>query len=122
MKLISWNVNGLRACVGKGFMDFFNEVDADVFCIQESKLQEGQIDLDLPGYHQYWNYAEKKGYSGTGFFCRIEGLILSDAGEKNCVLLFLQRFLLWQYKDKDPHMPPLHLHPVAVMGSGRYSQ
>ena len=59
-KLISWNVNGLRACVGKGFMDFFNEVDADVFCIQESKLQEGQIDLDLPGYHQYWNYAEKK--------------------------------------------------------------
>ena len=60
--------------------------------------------------------------SGTGFFCRIEGLILSDAGEKNCVLLFLQRFLLWQYKDKDPHMPPLHLHPVAVMGSGRYSQ
>lgn len=59
-KLISWNVNGLRACVGKGFMDFFNEADADVFCIQESKLQEGQIDLDLPGYHQYWNYAEKK--------------------------------------------------------------
>ena len=54
-KLISWNVNGLRACVGKGFMDFFNEADADVFCIQESKLQEGQIDLDLPGYHQYWN-------------------------------------------------------------------
>ena len=59
-KLISWNVNGLRACVGKGFMDFFNEADADVFCIQESKLQEGQIDLDLPGYQQYWNYAEKK--------------------------------------------------------------
>ena len=59
-KLYSWNVNGLRACMGKGFMDFFNEADADVFCIQESKLQEGQIDLDLPGYHQYWNYAEKK--------------------------------------------------------------
>ena len=59
-KLISWNVNGLRACVGKGFMDFFNEADADVFCIQESKLQEGQIDLDLPGYHQYWNYAKKR--------------------------------------------------------------
>ena len=67
-KLISWNVNGLRACVGKGFMDFFNEAEADVFCIQESKLQEGQIDLDLPGYHQYWNYAEKKGYSGTSLF------------------------------------------------------
>lgn len=69
-KLISWNVNGLRACVGKGFMDFFNEADADVFCIQESKLQEGQIDLDLPGYHQYWNYAEKKGYSGTAIFTK----------------------------------------------------
>ena len=73
-KLISWNVNGLRACVGKGFMDFFNEVDADVFCIQESKLQEGQIDLDLPGYHQYWNYAEKKGYSGTAIFTKKEPL------------------------------------------------
>ena len=73
-KLISWNVNGLRACVGKGFMDFFNEVDADVFCIQESKLQEGQIDLDLPGYHQYWNYAEKKGYSGTAIFTKEEPL------------------------------------------------
>jgi len=64
-KLISWNVNGLRACVGKGFLDFFREADANVFCIQESKLQEGQIELDLPGYHQYWNYARKKGYSGT---------------------------------------------------------
>ena len=62
-KLISWNVNGLRACVGKGFLDFFHEAEADVFCIQESKLQEGQIDLELPGYYQYWNYAEKKGYS-----------------------------------------------------------
>lgn len=64
-KMISWNVNGLRACVGKGFLDYFKEADADVFCIQESKLQEGQITLDLPGYYQYWNYAEKKGYSGT---------------------------------------------------------
>jgi exodeoxyribonuclease-3 len=69
-KLISWNVNGLRACVGKGFLDFFNEVDADVFCIQESKLQDGQIELDLPGYCQYWNYAEKKGYSGTAIFTK----------------------------------------------------
>ena len=69
-KLISWNVNGLRACVGKGFLDFFKEADADVFCIQESKLQEGQIDLELPGYFQYWNYAEKKGYSGTALFCK----------------------------------------------------
>ncbi len=71
-KLISWNVNGLRACVGKGFLDYFKEADADVFCIQESKLQKGQIDLDLPGYHQYWNYAEKKGYSGTALFTKQE--------------------------------------------------
>ena len=70
MKLISWNVNGLRACVDKGFMDFFKEADANVFCIQESKLQAGQIDLPLEGYHQYWNYAEKKGYSGTALFTK----------------------------------------------------
>ena len=70
MRLISWNVNGLRACVGKNFMDFFNKIDADIFCIQESKLQEGQINLDLPGYYQYWNYAEKKGYSGTAIFTK----------------------------------------------------
>ena len=70
MKLISWNVNGIRACVKKGFMDYFKDVDADVFCIQESKLQEGQIDLELEGYHQYWNYAEKKGYSGTAIFTK----------------------------------------------------
>lgn len=72
MKMISWNVNGLRACVGKGFLDYFQSVDADIFCIQESKLQEGQIDLDLPGYHQYWNYAVKKGYSGTAIFTKQE--------------------------------------------------
>lgn len=69
-KMISWNVNGLRACVEKGFLDYFKEVDADVFCIQESKLQEGQIDLPTPGYHQYWNYAQKKGYSGTAIFTK----------------------------------------------------
>lgn len=74
MKLISWNVNGIRACVGKGFTDFFKEVDADIFCIQESKMQEGQLDLELPGYHQYWNYAEKKGYSGTAIFTKKEPL------------------------------------------------
>ena len=72
MKFISWNVNGLRACVQKGFLDFSHTIDADFFCIQESKLQEGQIDLDLPGYHQYWNYAEKKGYSGTAIFAKKE--------------------------------------------------
>lgn len=72
IKLISWNVNGLRACVKKGFLDFFNEIDADIFCIQESKLQEGQIELELEGYHQYWNYAVKKGYSGTAIFTKKE--------------------------------------------------
>lgn len=73
-KLISWNVNGLRACVGKGFPEYFRETDADIFCIQETKLQKGQIELDLPGYHQYWNYAEKKGYSGTAMFTKEEPL------------------------------------------------
>lgn len=73
-KMISWNVNGLRACVGKGFLDVFKELDADIFCIQESKLQAGQIDLDIPGYYQYWSYADKKGYSGTALFTREEPL------------------------------------------------
>lgn len=77
MKLISWNVNGIRACVTKGFLDFFQEIDADVFCIQESKMQEGQLELDLPGYHQYWNYAEKKGYSGTAIFSKQEAQSVS---------------------------------------------
>ncbi|MBM6821898.1 exodeoxyribonuclease III [Fusobacterium mortiferum] len=72
MKLISWNVNGLRACVGKGFLEYFNEQQADIFCLQETKLQEGQIELELNGYHQYWNYAEKKGYSGTAIFTKKE--------------------------------------------------
>ena len=72
MKFISWNVNGIRACVKKGFLDFFREADADIFCIQESKMQEGQLDLDLPDYHQYWNYAVRKGYSGTGIFTKEE--------------------------------------------------
>ena len=70
MKFISWNVNGLRACEGKGFRDIFNELDADFFCLQETKLQEGQIDLQFPGYESYWDYAEKKGYSGTAIFTR----------------------------------------------------
>lgn len=76
-KLISWNVNGLRACVTKGFLDYFKELDADVFCLQETKLQEGQIELDLPGYYQYWNYAEKKGYSGTAMFTKEEPISVS---------------------------------------------
>lgn len=70
MNFISWNVNGLRACVQKGFLDFFNSVCADVFCLQETKLQEGQISLDIPGYFQFWNYADKKGYSGTAVFSK----------------------------------------------------
>lgn len=74
MKLISWNVNGIRAAMGKGFMDFFKQVDADIFCLQETKLQSGQIEMELPGYHQYWNYAEKKGYSGTAVFTKTEPL------------------------------------------------
>ena len=77
MKLISWNVNGLRAAMGKGFMESFQQLDADVFCLQETKLQEGQIDLDLPGYRQYWNYAEKKGYSGVAVFTRREPVAVS---------------------------------------------
>ena len=77
MKLISWNVNGLRACVKKGFEDFFNEADADIFCLQETKLQEGQIDFAPEGYHCYWNYAEKKGYSGTAVFTKKEPIQVS---------------------------------------------
>lgn len=84
MKLVSWNVNGIRACVKKGFLDYFQEVNADIFCIQESKLQEGQIDLQLEGYHQYWNYAERKGYSGTAVFTKEKPLSVSyGVGEKD---------------------------------------
>lgn len=77
MRFVSWNVNGLRACVQKGFLGFFKEIDADFFCLQETKLQEGQIDLELPGYHAYWCYAEKKGYSGTAIFAKHEPLSVS---------------------------------------------
>ena len=77
MKMISWNVNGLRAIVGKGFIDIFNELDADIFSLQETKLQEGQIELDLPGYYQYWNYAVKKGYSGVAVFTKIKPMSVS---------------------------------------------
>lgn len=74
MRLISWNVNGLRACLGKGFLDFFHTIHADIFCVQETKMQQGQAELELAGYHQYWNSAEKKGYSGTAVFTRQEPL------------------------------------------------
>ena len=91
MKLISWNVNGLRAVLGKGFMDYFNSQDADVFCLQEIKLSEGQLDLDLTGYHCYWNYAAKKGYSGTAVFSKMEPLSVirgKDDEGRICALEF----------------------------------
>lgn len=86
-KFVSWNVNGLRACVKKGFTEVFDALDADIFAVQETKLQEGQIDLDLPGYHQYWHYAEKKGYSGTAVFSKEEPLSVYygiDSPEHDC--------------------------------------
>lgn len=83
MKFISWNVNGLRACVGKGFLDVFNELQADIFCLQETKLQSGQIELDLDGYYQYWSYAEKKGYSGTAIFTKNKPIrVIEGIGEE----------------------------------------
>lgn len=101
MKLISWNVNGLRACVTKGFVDVFNTLDADIFCVQETKLQQGQIDLELEGYHQYWNYAEKKGYSGTAVFTKEEPLdVIYGMGieehdkEGRCITLEFKDFYL----------------------------
>ena len=101
MKLVSWNVNGLRACVTKGFMDYFKEADADIFCVQETKLQAGQIELDLgPEYQQYWNYAEKKGYSGTAVFTRIAplsvryGLEEDSEPEGRVITLELEDFYL----------------------------
>lgn len=101
MKLISWNVNGLRACVTKGFVDIFNDLDADIFCLQETKLQQGQIDLNLEGYHQYWNYAEKKGYSGTAVFTKEEPLdVIYGMGieehdkEGRCITLEFKDFYL----------------------------
>lgn len=82
-KFISWNVNGLRAVMKKGFLDTFNDLDADLFCLQETKLQEGQIDIDLPGYEQYWNYADRKGYSGTAIFTRIKPLSVRYGMDKD---------------------------------------
>ncbi len=86
MKLVSWNVNGLRACLKKGFLESFFTLDADIFCLQETKLQSGQVELELPGYAQYWNYAEKKGYSGTAIFTRLKPLCVTyDIGDSNHV-------------------------------------
>ena len=87
-KMISWNVNGLRACLGKGFLEYLKETDADIFCIQESKLQEGQVDLDLPGYHQYWNYAEKKRIfrNGDVYEGRAGRSDFTDSGSRNMTM------------------------------------
>lgn len=98
MKFISWNVNGLRACMQKGFLDFFNEADADFFCLQETKLQEGQIQLDLSGYEQYWSYAEKKGYSGTAIFVKVVPLSVTY-GLGNPELDNEGRLITLEYKD-----------------------
>ncbi|WP_458862670.1 exodeoxyribonuclease III [Acidaminobacterium chupaoyuni] len=101
MQLISWNVNGLRACLGKGFLDFFKEADADVFCLQETKMQPDQAELELEGYRQYWNSAEKKGYSGTAVFTRLEPLkVTYDLGidehdhEGRVITLEFEKFIL----------------------------
>ena len=101
MKLISWNVNGLRACMGKGFLEFFKEVDADMFCIQETKMQPGQLELELEGYHQYWCSAQKKGYSGTALFCKQEPISVQyelpqeiHASEGRVIAAEFERFYL----------------------------
>lgn len=100
MRLISWNVNGLRAVLGKGFMDYFNSQNADVFCLQEIKLSEGQLDLDLPGYHCYYNYAKKKGYSGTAVFSKVEPLSVTfgkDDEGRICALEFDDYYVVCVY-------------------------
>ncbi len=101
MKIVSWNVNGLRACVNKGFLEYFKEMDADIFCVQETKLQEGQISLELENYQQYWNYAEKKGYSGTAIFSKIKPISVKygigskeDQEEGRVVILEFEKFYL----------------------------
>ncbi|AOH55071.1 exodeoxyribonuclease III [Peribacillus muralis] len=101
MKLVSWNVNGIRACVKKGFLDYFKDVDADIFCLQETKLQEGQISLELEGYHQYWNYALKKGYSGTAIFTKEKPLSvkygvgdLTEEPEGRIITLEYEKFFM----------------------------
>lgn len=111
MKLVSWNVNGLRAVMKKGFMDFFETVDADILCVQEIKLQEGQIDLELPGYHTYWNYAQKKGYSGTAVFTKQRpldvhygvGLEEHDTEGRLITLEFPEFYLVNSYTPNSQH-------------------
>jgi exodeoxyribonuclease-3 len=96
MKIITWNVNGIRACLKKGFMDYFSEINADMFCIQETKLQDGQLELKTPGYKQFWNYADKKGYSGTAIFTKTDPIssIYSNEGEGRVIALEYENFYL----------------------------
>ena len=90
MKFVSWNVNGIRACLTKGFEDRFRELDADIFCLQETKCQQGQVKIELPGYHQYWNYANRKGYSGTAIFTKQEPLsVFYGIGIEEHVFVFV---------------------------------
>ena len=111
LKLISWNVNGLRAVMKKGFMDFFAEADADIFCLQEIKLQEGQIEMDLPGYYTYWNYAHKKGYSGTAIFTKQQplsiqyglGLEEHDTEGRLITLEFEDHYVITVYTPNSQH-------------------
>ena len=90
MKFISWNVNGIRACITKGFEERFHELDADIFCLQETKCQQGQVKLELPGYHQYWNYANRRGYSGTAIFTKREPLSAACQGNSSFSLFIIQ--------------------------------
>ena len=122
MKLISWNVNGLRACVGKGFLDYFHAENADCFCLQETKLQAGQIELDLPAYKDYWNYAEKKGYSGTAIFTKQEPLNVSYGigveeldNEGRVVTLEFEKFYLvtCYTPQRFPRRVPEHQIPLS---------
>lgn len=122
-KFISWNVNGLRAVMKKGFLDTFNDLDADLFCLQETKLQEGQIDIDLPGYEQYWNYADRKGYSGTAIFTRIKPLSVRYGMDKDehdhegrlITLEFDDYFFVTCYTPNSPERtsPPALPHAVG---------
>ena len=108
VKLISWNVNGIRACLTKGFEDSFRSLDADIFCIQETKCQEGQVKLDLPGYHQYWNYANRRGYSGTAVFTKQEplsvtrGIGIEEHDKEGRVITLEFEDFIWS-----PYIPPI---------------
>ena len=122
MKFISWNVNGLRACLGKGFQEYFDRADADFFCLQETKLSDGQLSLPLPGYHAYWNYADKKGYSGTAVFAREEPLNVTygvgvpelDTEGRMITLEYPKFYLVTQKNDGRAHFAHQLVRNVAA--------